>query len=63
MSKRKDKYSLGVGVYDVNSNLINKFANNVELDKFLSISKVTVGKYMNSGEIFKGKYIFKAITK
>ena len=47
------KYPLGVGIYDLNDNLISKFNNNVELAKYLNISKVTVGKYLKSGKIYK----------
>ncbi|RKF57479.1 putative intron-encoded endonuclease 1 [Erysiphe neolycopersici] len=32
----------GVGIYDLEDNLIYKFKNNVELAKYLNISKVTV---------------------
>lgn len=49
MSDKKNKYSLGIGIYDLDNNLISKFKNNVELAKHLNISKVTVGKYLNSG--------------
>lgn len=48
MSERKNKYILGVGIFDLEGNLISKYKNNVELAKHLSISKVTVGKYLNS---------------
>ena len=40
MSDKKNKYSLGVGIYDLDNNLISKFKNNVELAKHLNISKV-----------------------
>ena len=52
MSDKKNKYPLGVGLYDLNDNLIFKFKNNVELANHLGISKVTVGKYLNSGLSF-----------
>ncbi len=55
------KYPLGVGIYDLNDNLISKFNNNVELAKYLNISKVTVGKYLKSGKIYKNLYRFKII--
>lgn len=61
ISKSKNKHKLGVGIFDINSNLIAKFDNNVELAKHLNISKVTVGKYMNKGKIYDDKYIFKPI--
>lgn len=37
--------------------------NNVEIAKFLGISKVTVGKYLNNKLIYDNKYIFKGILK
>lgn len=61
MSDKKNKYSLGVGIYDLKDNLISKFKNNVELAKHLNISKVTVGKYLNSGLVYNRTYRFKPI--
>ena len=58
---KKNKYSLGVGIYDLDNNLISKFKNNVELAKHLNISKVTVGKYLNSGLVYNKTYYFKPI--
>ena len=52
LSEKKNKYPLGVGLYDLDNNLISKFKNNVELAKHLNISKVTVGKYLNTGLIY-----------
>ena len=45
MRKRKNKYHLGVGIFDLEGTLISKFENSVELAKYLKVSKVTVGKY------------------
>jgi len=45
----------------LNDNLIQKFKNNVELSKYLNISKATVGRYLNSNLVFKKTYRFKAI--
>jgi len=42
------KHPYGVGIYDLNDNLISKYKNNTELAKHLNISKVTVSKYLNS---------------
>ena len=61
ISKKMSKHPLGVGIYDLNDNLIAKFNNNVELAKHLNISKVTVGKYFNNGLVYKGIYRFKVI--
>ena len=49
ISDRLSKHINGVGIYDLNDNLISKFKDNVELAKHLKISKVTVGKHLNSG--------------
>ena len=61
MSDKKNKYSLGVGIYDLEDNLISKFKNNVELAKHLNIFKVTVGKYLNSNLVYNKTYRFKPI--
>nr|YP_009327865.1 hypothetical protein [Epichloe festucae]APB96823.1 hypothetical protein [Epichloe festucae]APB96883.1 hypothetical protein [Epichloe hybrida] len=61
MTKKINKYLKGVGIFDLNNNLIKKFDNNVELAKYLKISKVTVGKYMNNNLIYDNIYIFKPI--
>jgi group I intron endonuclease len=61
ISKRISKYSSGVGIYDLNDNLISKFSNNTELAKYLNISRVTVGKYLNKGLVYKDMYRFKVI--
>jgi uncharacterized membrane protein affecting hemolysin expression len=65
MSVRKNKYILGVGIFDLEGNLISKFQNNVELAKHLNISKDAkrVGKYLNSKLIYNNSYYFKPITK
>jgi group I intron endonuclease len=61
ISIKKNKYLNGVGIYDLNDNLVCKFNNNVELAKYLDISKVTVGKYLNKKLIYKNIYTFKPI--
>lgn len=61
LSKMKNKYPLGVGIFDLNGTLISKFNNNVELAKHLNISKVRVGKYLNSNIIYNKKFYFKPI--
>ena len=63
MSEKKNKYPLGVGIFDLEGNLISKFKNNVELAKHLNISKVTVGKYLNSGIVYNKTYRFKPIQE
>lgn len=42
MAKKRNKYLNGVGIFDLEDNLIKKFDNNVELANYLNISKVTV---------------------
>lgn len=61
LSDKKNKYPLGVGVYDLNNNLMLKFKNNVEIAKHFNISKVTVGKYLNNDLIYDKIYKFKPI--
>lgn len=61
MSEKKNKYPLGVGIYDLEGNLIIKFKNNVELAKYLNISKVTVGKYLNFSLVYNKTFRFKPI--
>jgi hypothetical protein len=53
------KHPEGVGIYDLNDNLISRFKNNVELAKHLNISRVTVGKYLNSGLVYNKTHRFK----
>lgn len=64
MAKKRNKYLNGIGIFDLEDNLIKKFDNNVELANYLNISKVTVGKYLNNELIYKNKniYIFKPIN-
>jgi len=57
--KSKKKYSNGVGIYDLNNNLVKAFDYATDLADYLSISKVTVGKYLNKGLIFNKIYYFK----
>lgn len=61
LSEKKNKYPLGIGIFDLNDNLILKFKNTVEIAKHLNISKVTVSKYMNNNLIYKEIYRFKPI--
>lgn len=57
--ERMSKHPSGVGIYDLDDNLILKFNNNTELAKHLNISKVTVAKYLNKGLVYKETYRFK----
>ncbi len=58
---KMNKYPKGVGIFGLNENLIKKFHNNIEIANYLSISKVTVGKYLNNDLIYKDMYKFKPI--
>ena len=57
----KNKYINGVGLFDLDGNLIKKFNNNVELGNYLNIFKVIVGKYLNNNLIYNNIYMFKFI--
>lgn len=59
ISNKLSKHPNGVGIYDLNDNLISKFKNNVKLAKHLNISKATVGRYLNSGTVYNNIYRFK----
>ena len=61
ISKKMSKHSSGVGIYNLNDNLISKFNSNTELAKHLNISRVTVGKYLNNSLIYNSIYRFKII--
>lgn len=63
ISDKMSKHPKGVGIYDLDNNLIAKFKNNIELAKHLNISRVTVGKYLNSGLIYNKTYRFKVNNK
>lgn len=58
ISDKISKHIDGIGIYDLNDNLIYKFKNKVELAKHLNIYRVTVGKYLNSGLVYKKCIIF-----
>jgi len=57
------KYPLGVGIYDLDYNLIQTFRNNTELANYLNVSKVTVSKYLNNKLVYDKKYYFKPIEE
>ena len=63
ISNNKNKYPFGVAIYDLNCNLIKSFNHNVELAKYLNVSKVTVGKYIKTESIFRGLYYLKVNEK
>ena len=53
------KYSEGVGIYDLENNLVKSFDYAADLAKYLNISKLTVSKYLNKGLVYKDMYYFK----
>ena len=53
-----NRYTNGVGIYDLSDNLVLKFKSNTKLANHLNISKVTVSKCLNSGNIYANKYRF-----
>ena len=51
-----------LGLYDLNNNnLLNSFLNQVELAKYLSLSKSTIGRYVKSNKILLNKYKIRPI--
>ena len=59
LRSKKVKYPNGVGIYDLDNHLIKSFNYASDLAIYLSVSKVTVSKYINNGLVFKGKYYLK----
>ena len=59
---KKVKYFNGVGVYDLDNNMVKRFDYASDLAIYLNVSKVTVSNYINKGVGFKGKYYLKVNT-
>lgn len=59
MRSKRVKYPNGVGIYDLENNLIKSFYYASDLAIYLNKSKVTVSKYINNGLVFEGKYYLK----
>lgn len=59
ISKNMKKYPFGVGIYDLNYNLIKNFNNNAELARYFNVSKTTIGKYIKTGKLFNNIYYLK----
>ena len=57
--EKKVKYPNGVGIYDLDNNLIKSFDYASDLAIYLNVSKVTVSKYISKGLVFKDKYYIK----
>ena len=56
---KKVKYVNGVGIYDLDNNLVKSFDYASDLAIYLNVSKVTVSKYIKNGLVFQGKYYLK----
>lgn len=59
MSAKNKKYINGIGIYDLDNNLVKSFDYAIDLASYLNISKVTLSKYLNKGLVYKNKYYFK----
>lgn len=59
MRSKKVKYPNGVGIYNLDYNLIKSFDYASDLAIYLNVSKVTVSKYIKNGLVFKDKYYLK----
>jgi group I intron endonuclease len=59
MRSKKVKYPNGVGIYDLDNDLVKSFDYDSDLAIYLNVSNVTVSKYINKGLVFKGKYYLK----
>lgn len=59
---KKTCFFLEVGILDLKGYLITKFTNNINLTNHLNISKVTLGKYLNSNLIYQNSYYYKPIV-
>lgn len=66
--KTKEKMSLAkskitLGLFDINNHLIKTFKNQLELAKYLNLSKSTISRYFNSGNLLLNKYFIREINK
>jgi|ERR1700753_1438089 len=59
MSLAKSKSNLGL--YNIDSNLIKTFINQIELAKYLNLSKTTISRYLKSGNLLLNKYFLRKI--
>jgi hypothetical protein len=63
-SKNPDPYTLpeslgkrlGLGLYDLENNLVKTFNNQVELAAEFGVNKTTISRKVISGKVFNGKY-------
>ena len=61
ISQAKSKTPLGL--FDINNNLLKTFNNQLELAKNLNLSKSTISRYLNSGNLLLNKYLIRKINK
>ena len=61
MSLAKSKINLGL--FDIDNNLIKTFINQIELAKYLNLSKITISRYLKSGKLLLNKYLIRKINK
>lgn len=61
MSLAKSKFNLGL--FDIDNNLIKTFINQLELAKYLNLSKMTISRYLKSGKLLLNKYFIRKINK
>ena len=54
MSLAKSKFYLGL--FDIDNNLIKTFINQLELAKYLNLSKMTISRYLKSGKLLLNKF-------
>jgi predicted transcriptional regulator len=61
MSLAKSKFNLGL--FDIDNNLIKTFINQLELAKYLNLSKASISRYLKSGKLLLNKYFIRKINK
>ena len=61
MSLAKSKFYLGL--FDIDNNLIKTFINQLELAKYLNLSKMTISRYLKSGKLLLNKFFIRKINK
>jgi hypothetical protein len=61
MAARGSKFI--VSMYDKDDTFMQSFNNNVELANLMGCHRGTVGKYIKSGQLFRGLYYFKKVPK
>jgi group I intron endonuclease len=57
------KSKINLGLFDIDNNLIKIFINQIELAKYLNLSKMTISRYLKSGKLLLNKYFIRKINK